>query len=419
MRLTPGSDRRVYRAAVVTPLAPQRWWACADAAVVVEGGRIEAVAPMARLREVPASAVEELDGVLLPGFIDVHIHWVQHHVRGRFGGHLMPWLRNHIWPQEAAFADVGLARSRARMFFHDMLRAGTVGGLAYGSPHPEATAVAAEEARGHWRLGEVLMDAGDSPLARATPDVLADARASLAALGAGRYVLSPRFAPSSSAALLAGVGRLAAATGCMVQTHLAEDAEEIAVVRAAFADALDYTDVYERAGLVGPRSVFGHCLHLSPREWARLSESGAWVAHCPSSNEALDSGVMDLAAVRRHGVRWALGSDVGAGPSHSMLHVMQRFLAQHRARGVPVTAQETLYRASRAGADCLGLEAVTGAIEPGRRADMVLFPGPATRRFVPAGWLEDLLQGPPAALEARATGVWLAGKRVFGATGDC
>jgi guanine deaminase len=228
-------------------------------------------------------------------------------------------------------------------------------------------------------------------------------------LGPRRYALTPRFALNCSAPLMAALGAYARANGHLVQTHLSESPEEIREVRAAFPEAQDYTDVYDRAGLLGAHSVLGHCIHLSLREWRVLAARGAWVAHCPSSNEALDSGRMPLERVREHGIRWALASDVGAGPSHSMLHVMQRFLVQHRAAGVPLDAREALYRATLAGAECMGRAAEAGNFAPGKRADCVLLPRPEGPPQAVA-WIEEWIRGGMGELETRPLGTCLQGR---------
>lgn len=400
----------VFRAAIVNPLGPDEAQVWADGALRVRDGRIEAVGDFDALAPRAGETLIELDGVLVPGFHDVHIHWVQHRVRGCFDAELMPWLRDHIWPEEARYADAALAAGAAREFFADTVRAGTVAGLCYSSPHPAAVRIAAREAQGDWAIGDAVMEVNaPAALMRASIRDIDELDPLARELGPRRYALTPRFALNCSAPLMAALGAYARANGHLVQTHLAESPGEIREVRAAFPDAQDYADVYDRAGLLGPMSVLGHCIHLSEREWRLLAARGCWVAHCPSSNEALDSGRMDLEAARRYGVRWALASDVGAGPSHSMLHVMQRFLDQHRAAGVAVAAREALYRATLAGAECMGRGAEAGNFAAGKRADFVLLPRPAGVPHV-EGWVTAWTQGAAHDLEHRPLGACLAGQ---------
>lgn len=385
-------------------------YACRDGALLVHNGRIRSVGPF---DDPPAhDELVELDAVLLPGFADVHTHWVQHHVRGHFGGDVLQWLDEYILPEEAAFADVHLAQHRAEQFFTDTLQAGTVMGMAYSSVHASALDIAMTETTGRWRLGNVLMDRlAPAPLleaAVADPHALEELALRY---GRDRYALTPRFAPAMSRDLLRLAGSLARELELWVQTHLSESVHEVALLHDLFPEAQDYVDIYDRVGLVTSRSVFGHGIHLSEREWRCLAQRGAWLAHCPSSNEALDSGRMDLEAAYRFGVPFALGSDVAAGPSHSMLHVMQRFLTVHRKAGLAPTASEALYRATLAGARCLGWHHDLGSLESGKRADFVAMPRP-DGIWQPAGFLEDLLQGSIAQLECRAQGTYLAGTLV-------
>lgn len=407
---TNATTRRLFRAGLITMCSAGRLLALHDAAMLVHNGRIRMVGDFDN--PPPHDELVELDAVLLPGFADVHTHWVQHHVRGRFGGDVLEWLEKYILPEEATFGEARLAQQRAEQFFSDTLQAGTVMGMAYSSVHPAALDIALAETTGRWRLGNSLMDR------LAPPSLLDAAVCDLHVLeelalryGRERYALTPRFAPAMSPGFLQQTGTLARELGLWVQTHLSESVHEVALLHELFPEALDYVDVYDQAGLVTSRSVFGHGIHLSEREWRCLAQKGAWLAHCPSSNEALDSGRMDLQAARRFGVPFALGSDVAAGPSHSMLHVMQRFLAVHRAAGVSLDASEALHRATLAGAQCLGWQHDLGSLETGKRADFVVMPRPAGH-WQAEGYLEELLTGSSAELEQRALGTYLAGTLV-------
>ncbi len=398
-----------YRVSVADPVGPGELHYIRDAVVRVAGEQITDLVPIERYRG--DDDLVELDGILTPGLVDVHCHWVQHHVRGQFRSDLLDWLQNHIWPEERALGCHETAVAHARRFFADTVTAGTTLGMAYSSAHTAALQPAFEAAIGDWLIGNVIMPTGGpDELCRASVATSDEVAALIERYGISHYPITPRFALNCDTGLLDELGRLAQAYGAWVQTHLAESAREIEAVAEAFPQAQDYTDVYDRAGLLTPRSVLGHCIHLSEREYRCLARRGSWIAHCPSSNEALDSGRMDLAAVRRHGIPFALGSDVAAGPSHSMLHVMQRFLHQHRIAGEAVTATEALYRATAAGAQCLGRGGRAGRLAPGHRADFVLMPGPAPADTAEA-WLNELVSGTAAELETRPQGTWIGGKR--------
>lgn len=280
--------------------------------------------------------------LLLPGFVDLHCHWPQSHVRGQFSGQLLPWLREAIWPAEAAFADPALAQAHAQRFLADVTRAGTCAGLFFGAPFVSASAAFLRATPRGFHEGPALMS-HHAPAALLQP--VAQTLAQLQALGDARLAIAPRFAPNLDAPGLLACGEAARATGWPVQSHLSENRDEIAWVAQLFPEARDYTDVYDRAGLLGPHTVMAHGVHLSDAELARLATTRTLIAHCPTSNEALGSGRMPLERLRAAGVPWVLATDVGAGPSLSQLHVMQRFLALH-AGLADVTASEALVRAT-------------------------------------------------------------------------
>ncbi len=405
--------RTLFRAAILNPIDAQSWEFLNDGGLLVEDG---AIGTLGRFDEVvkshPLEPIE-LDGVIVPGFADIHIHWVQHAVRGHYAQALLPWLATHIWPEEARYADTALARERAEMFFADCLAAGTVMGMSYSSPHPAAARIAHEARRGDWITGNVIMTTNaPADLTAASAKPPSDLAVLPDTIGRAHYAVTPRFALNCTARDLAALGAFARYQGLAVQTHLAESEAEVREVERLFPEATDYTDVYDRAGLLGPRTVLGHCIHLSEREWSCLAARGCWIAHCPSSNEALDSGRFDLDTAWRYKIPFALASDVGAGPSHSMLHVMQRFLSQHRAAGVHVTPEAALFYATIAGAHAMGRGAIAGSLSLGKRGDFVLMPR-ATRLRSPQAWFEDLVQGPMAELERRPLGTWIAGYPVF------
>ncbi|AOU96943.1 guanine deaminase [Acidihalobacter yilgarnensis] len=403
----------VYRAPMLNPRGADTLDAWADGGLRVRDGRIEAIGDFDAVMRVGEAHdhVEVLEGVIVPGFADVHIHWVQHPVRGAFEASLMPWLREHIWPEEMRYADEVFAAAAARRFYTDTVRAGTVMGMSYSSAHADAVRIADDARVGDWMTGDVVMEHGaPEALTRASVHEAIELDRRASGLGAERYVVTPRFALNCTPRLMADLGAYARVGGFHVQTHLSESAAEIREVLREFPEADDYTDIYDRAGLLGPRTVLGHCVHLSAREWAVLRARGCWIAHCPSSNEALDSGRMDLEAVRRHGIPYALASDVGAGPSHSLLHVMQRFLEIHRAADVAVSGTEALYRATLAGAECMGRSVVAGNLDASKRADFVLLPSPGGPLDA-EGWIGEWTRGAMHELENRPLATWIAGER--------
>ncbi len=291
-------------------------------------------------RPARAGDPDPVEGVIVPAFADWHFHWVQAGIAGRADSDLLTWLRTVAWPEEVRLADPA-ARSDA---LDDALRqladAGTLAGSAYGSPQLASAIEFLAAAPATFLCGPAVMTRGPpdelvGPLPPA-PEVPALRE---------RFVVTPRFALSCTAEDLAELGRRAAAWGTVVQTHLSENPAEVAEVARRFSSARDYTDVYDRAGLLGPRTLLGHVIHVSDRELERIAAAGAIAVHCPTSNRALGSGRMPLERLREHGVRWTLGSDVGAGPHFCMLDVMAEALRQH-AGFAPITSTELWHRAS-------------------------------------------------------------------------
>jgi guanine deaminase len=405
----------------------------ADGAIAVDAqGRIVEVGAWSEVRgRHPAAAVDDRRGAwLLPGFVDAHVHYPQVGVLGGLGLRLLEWLEERTWPHEARFADATFARAEARRFLGLLARNGTTSALVFGAHQAVAMeAFFVEAAASGLRItaGLTVGDVGLPEALRTTPELAYAEAAFLARRWHGRgrlrYAVTPRFSVSSSAALLAACGAVVRdVPGVWATSHLNETPEEIEVVRARFPGASDYLATYEAAGLVGPRSVFAHDVHPTDAELARLATAGAVVAHCPTSNHALGSGLFPLARHLRAGVRVALGTDVGAGASLSVCgeataaYAGQMLLGAH---GVPLTGAHLLWWATAAGARALGLDDRVGDLRPGRDADLVALRPPA------GSTLEAALTHAPDLPSALATVIalareetveatWVAGEPVWG-----
>jgi guanine deaminase len=355
-----------------------------DGALAVDGGRVVACGDSHDLLagHPDAAVIDARDSILLPGFVDCHVHYPQIGVIGAMGLELLDWLRLRALPEEARLADEGYARAAAATFVRGLAANGTTTALVFGSHFPaaqEALFAAADAAGLRIASGLVVSDRGLLPELHRTPD---DAMAASRGLierwhghGLLRYAVTPRFSVSCSEAMLSACGDLVRlAPGLLVTSHLNETVGEVALVRELYPQAPDYLDTYERAGLVGHRSVFAHDVHVSDSELGRLAGAGAAVAHCPSSNAFLGSGLFPLARHLSSGVRVALGTDVGAGTSLSMLGEGLAAYALQRVNPEPVLLRpaELLYLATAAGAAALGLEDQTGDLRPGKSADFVL-----------------------------------------------
>ncbi len=406
----PAGPTRV-RGSVLTPTATGRVTLRDDAVVVLRNGRVDAVrAPIAG--DPPAT-----DLLLLPGFVDLHCHWPQSHVRGQFAGALLPWLRESIWPAEAAFSQDDEARRRAATFVSALLRAGTTAGMFFGPPFLAASLRFLDVAPHGMIDGPAMMEV-NCPSALQTPagEMIA-AIARLPDATRRRLTIAPRFAPNLTPAGLSACGLAATSLRLRAQSHLSENLDEVAWVGQLFPEANSYTDVYDRAGLLGPHVVMAHGVHLSDGELARLAETGTTIAHCPTSNEALGSGRMPVERLRAAGVPWVLATDVGAGPQLSQLHVMATFLAQHAAAGVTVTAVEALERATSIPGAWLakGDPALAGLGTLGQNAPAHMTAFARPQGDDPEAVLRGLLaQGGPS-YESAARAVWSWGAQVVGA----
>ena len=359
-----------------------------DGLLLVEDGHVVACGDYAALRElVGDTPVEDLTGKLItPGFIDTHIHFPQVDIIAAHGAQLLDWLEQHTFPAEAAFADPAHAAEAATFFVDELLRNGTTTALVFGSVHKgsvEALFRVALERDMRLIAGKSLMD-------RNAPEGLTDtvesSRADMESLiadwhGKGRlgYAVTPRFAISCSDEQLAMAGEvLAEHPGVWMQTHLSENQREIDETAALFPAAKDYLDVYDGFGLVGPRSVFAHCVHLQGDAFQRLANAGSAVAFCPTSNLFLGSGLFPLEEACSHGVKVGIGTDVGAGTTFSILHTLGEAYKVGQLRGAALDPFHALYLATLGGARALDLGDRIGNLAPGKEADFLVLDLAAT-----------------------------------------
>ena len=359
----------------------------ADGMLVVENGLIIAMGDFAMTAaRFPYLPVEHFPGRLItPGFVDAHIHFPQTDRIASHGLQLLDWLDQHIFPAEAAFADAALARDTARFFLGELLRNGTTSALVFPTVHEHSVDALFEEAeRRDMRIvsGKVLMDLGPENLRDGPGQGRAESEALIARWrGRGRlgYAVTPRYALSCSDAQLHLAGDLLAAhPDTLLHTHIAENQAEMAAVAARFHCCDDYLAVYERFGLVGPRSVFAHCIHLEAPALARMGRAGAGAALCPTSNLFLGSGLFDLAALDTAGVRTGFATDVGAGTSFSMLATLGEAYKVCQLRGASLDPFRAFHLATAGGAALLGIGDRVGALAPGMEADFLVLDPAAT-----------------------------------------
>ncbi len=361
-----------------------------DGALLITDGRIAACGDYADVRQAGPEASERdlRGGVLLPGFVDTHIHYPQVRILGCLGQGLLEWLRRYTLPEEAKFTDLDYARVIAVEFVRALAAHGTTTALVFGSHFAPATSALFEAAKSSGlRIvsGLVLSDRMLLPELHQPPDcAYRDSTRLIREFhGAGRllYAVTPRFALSSSDAMLQVCGTLLRENpGVRFQTHLNETAPEVKEVARLFPRDADYFAVYERHGLAGRHSVFAHSVRSSDAELDRMAAHGCSAAHCPASNAALGSGFFPMRRHLARGVHFALGTDVGGGTGFGMLKEgLQAYLLQRLApEGYPLGAEHLLYLATGAGAEALGLENEIGDFSAGKSADLVYVRAPET-----------------------------------------
>ncbi|MBE9604897.1 guanine deaminase [Acetobacteraceae bacterium H6797] len=377
-----------------------------DGMLAIEDGLIAWLGPAAEARPAPGEEVAHHPGALItPGLIDAHVHYPQSQMIGAFGEQLLEWLETYTFPTEAKFRDAAHSRRVAGLFLDELLRNGVTTACVYATSSVESVDAffAEAESRGlRMAAGKVLMDRNAPAELLDGPGMgIEESRALIARWhGRGRllYAVTPRFAPTSSPAQLKAAGRLwAEHPGTLMQTHLSENLAEIDWVRSLFPDRADYLDVYHQAGLTGRGAIFGHGVHLSEAEFCRCHQTGSALAHCPTSNLFLGSGLFPLHEAKRRDrpVCVALGSDIGAGTSLSPLRTMGEAYKVAALQGRRLPAAQAWWLATRGGAEAMGLEDRIGRIALGYEADLVVWdlaPNPFARQRMEAArnWPERL-----------------------------
>jgi guanine deaminase len=388
-----GADATILRARVLhtprDPFTDESALECHEnGAVAFQAGEILATGDFADVsaRHPDAEVVDERDAFVLPGLVDTHVHWPQLGAIGGMGLELLDWLRTCTLPEEVRLADLDYARALARDFVRGLAANGTTTALVFGAHFPDAQDAffeAAADSGLRIASGLVVSDRDLLPDLRVSPAEAHDAGLALARRWHGegrlRYAVTPRFSISCSEDMLESCGALAAELGDgLITSHLNENRDEVEAVLDLFEEAGDYLETYERQGLVGPATVMAHNVHPTDAELSRMVAAGASVAHCPSSNGFLGSGIFPM---RRHldrGVGFGLGTDVGAGTG---LSVLKEGLAAYQGQmvateNIRLTPAHLLWLATRAGAKVLGLADTLGDLTPGRAADLVVLRPP-------------------------------------------
>lgn len=398
-----------------------------EGAVLVEAGRVRAVDTADALTKAHPDVAPRRygqDHLICPGFVDAHVHYPQTAIIASWGKRLIDWLNDYTFPEEMRLADRTYARAIASRYLDLGLAHGTTTVASYCTIHPhsvDALFDAAAERNQRVVAGKTCMD-------RNAPDGLRDTAQSAyddsKALidrwhGKGRatYAITPRFTPTSTPEQLAALGALwAERPECLMQTHLSEQTDEIAWVRDLHPEARDYLDTYEAHGLLGARGIYGHAIHLEPREIDRLAETGAALVHCPTSNTFIGSGLFDMAGLAARGIRLGLATDTGGGSSFSMLRTMAAAYEIGQLRGTPLHAAQLMWLATAGSARSLHLGAQIGSLAAGYEADICVLnlastPAIAQRVDQAADLWEAVFTTLMMGDDRAVADVWIAGVR--------
>ena len=357
-----------------------------DGAILIEDGRILAVDDHARLAQPGLPEIDHRPHLILPGFIDTHIHFPQVQVIASWGAQLLDWLNTYTFPEEARFRQQGHAPAMAGAFLDLLTAHGTTTAVAFCSVHPESAEAlfAAADARDMAMVaGKVMMDRNAPPEVLDTPQQGYDDSKALIAKwhgkGRQRYAISPRFAITSTPEQMEMAGQLAREhPDCHIQTHLSENLDEIDFTLSLYPQARDYLDIYETYGLLSDKLLLGHCIHLREREIARMAETGSRAVFCPTSNLFLGSGLFDEAGLRASGVVSGIATDVGGGTSYSMLQTLNEGYKILQLRGQKLTPLSAFHWVTRGNALALGMVDEIGTLAPGSMADLVVLDSRAT-----------------------------------------
>ncbi|MCC2610788.1 guanine deaminase [Neorhizobium petrolearium] len=362
-----------------------------DGALLVADGRIAAFGDYAAVRSRAPEGIEEIDHrphLILPGFIDMHLHFPQMQVIASYAANLLEWLNTYTFPEECRFVETDHAARIATHFYDELIRHGTTTVVAYCSVHKTSADAFFAEAlkRGMCMVGgKVMMDRNAPQGLLDTPEMGYDETRAVIAewhgKGRNHVAITPRFAITSTPAQMRAAQALAEEFPDLhIQTHLSENHDEIRYTLELYPQAKDYTDVYAHYGLLGPKTLLGHAIHLSEREADALSEAGAVAVHCPTSNLFLGSGLFPMKALMRREkpVRVAVATDIGGGSSYSMLRTMDEAYKIQQLLGERLNPLESFYLMTRGNAEALSMVGDIGTLEPGTTADLIVLDAAAT-----------------------------------------
>ncbi|HOE54551.1 MAG TPA: guanine deaminase [Candidatus Cloacimonas acidaminovorans] len=364
---------------IVNPISPEEIQFLPKQVISIEESKISAITSLPEFQ----GRIDEdrSNEYALPGFIDLHTHLSQYYIRGLYEPALLPWLNKYVFPEEERSKNIEYAEKLSRDFFSAMLKTGTTTCVIYTAPFFSACDMAFEIAKEtgiRALIGMTMMDMNCPENLKQNSHKTLEESILLYEKWHGKnakldYIFTPRFAPTCSLELMKEVAKYAIEHNAWIQTHLSENKEEIEMVKEIFGFK-NYTEVYQKAGLLTQHSIFAHCIHLSDEEIKMLAENKCKIAHCPDSNFFLKSGEFPLQKIEEAGIEYGLGSDVGAGTSLNMLYHTK--MMNYRQGDYPVLPAKALYHITLGSAKLLGVDKIIGSLEIGKEADIVFLKPP-------------------------------------------
>ncbi len=381
-----------YKGIFLNPLSDSQCEFLRDGLLVVKKGKIKDLLPYDKALKKYSSEIHHSNfkdfghSLVMPGFFDMHFHWVQDDVREMPKDSLLEWLEKYTFPTEQKYANKAYAETKAKGFFKKLSATGTIGGACYSSIHENALHAAMDHVRGEFVIGNVLMNMNSPKELTQTEDESLKLTKKLIKKYGDRHCFTPRFAITTTPKVMRKGSQIADEASCFKQTHLSETPAEIDFVLSlykkipGFEKVSSYTEIYQKTGMLGKRSLMGHGIHLSDKELKVLSKTQTSVIHCPTSNaplkeKGLGSGLFDFKKLEKAKVTWALGSDIGGGPFLSMFDVMRSFVDQNKKKGVSgATFIKALHRSTLAGAEIMGLAKKAGNFKKNKDANFIVVP---------------------------------------------
>ena len=381
-----------YKGIILNPKSDTKCDYFPEGLLVVKNGKIKDVLPLEKGLKKYSSQMTKSNtkdfghSLILPGFFDMHFHWVQDDVREMAKDSLLEWLEKYTFPTEMKFANKKYAKDKAKKFFKKLASAGTVGGACYSSIHEVALDAAMSEVKGDFVIGNVLMNMYSPEKLTQTENDSLELTKKLIKKYGKRHCFTPRFAITTTPKVMKKGSQMADKANCFKQTHLSETPAEIDFVLSiyrkipGFEKVTSYTEIYQKTGMLGKRSLMGHGIHLSSNELKVLKKTKTSIIHCPTSNapikdKGLGSGLFDFKKVEKEKITWALGSDIGGGPFLSMFDVMRSFVDQNKKKNISDASYVmALYRSTLAGAKILGMGKNAGNFEKEKDANFIVVP---------------------------------------------